>query len=93
MDKTALENIFQNHYIHSVIHFAGLKAVGESVKQPLSYYKNNLVSSLVLFEVMQQYAIKKLVFSSSATVMVFQKKHQLQKRHHDRRQILMEQLN
>jgi len=68
MDKAALENIFTNHNIQAVIHFAGLKAVGESVKKPLSYYRNNLISSLVLFEVMQQYAVKKLVFSSSATV-------------------------
>ncbi|WP_426272408.1 UDP-glucose 4-epimerase GalE [Exiguobacterium sp. R-17] len=68
MDKAALENIFTNHHIQAVIHFAGLKAVGESVEKPLSYYKNNLISSLVLFEVMQQYAVKKLVFSSSATV-------------------------
>ncbi|AOT01784.1 UDP-glucose 4-epimerase GalE [Exiguobacterium sp. U13-1] len=68
MDKVALENIFSNHHIQAVIHFAGLKAVGESVEQPLSYYKNNLISSIFLFEVMQQYNVKKLVFSSSATV-------------------------
>ncbi|MGL6103172.1 MAG: SDR family NAD(P)-dependent oxidoreductase, partial [Exiguobacterium acetylicum] len=51
MDKVALENIFSNHHIQAVIHFAGLKAVGESVEQPLSYYKNNLISSIFLFEV------------------------------------------
>lgn len=68
IDKNALEKIFKNHFIDSVIHFAGLKSVGESVAQPLSYYQNNLSSSLNLFEVMQQYNVKKLVFSSSATV-------------------------
>lgn len=68
MDKIALESIFSSHHIQAVIHFAGLKAVGESVDHPLSYYKNNLISSIVLFEVMQQYGVKKLVFSSSATV-------------------------
>lgn len=68
MDTAALENIFTQHQIQAVIHFAGLKAVGESVEQPLSYYKNNLISSLVLFEVMERHAVKKLVFSSSATV-------------------------
>lgn len=68
MNKSALLKIFTKHHIQAVIHFAGLKAVGESVEQPLSYYKNNLVSSLILFEVMRQYSVKKLVFSSSATV-------------------------
>ena len=68
MDKIALENIFSSHHIQAVVHFAGLKAVGESVEHPLSYYKNNLISSIVLFEVMQQHDVKKLIFSSSATV-------------------------
>lgn len=68
MDRSALENIFKQHQIKAVIHFAGLKAVGESVEKPLYYYKNNLISSLVLFEVMERNAVKKLVFSSSATV-------------------------
>lgn len=68
MDIMILEKIFGQHTIDAVIHFAGLKAVGESVVSPLSYYKNNLVSSLILFEVMNRHNVKKLVFSSSATV-------------------------
>lgn len=68
MDKNVLNEIFTKHSIDSVIHFAGLKAVGESVTQPLMYYQNNLISSLTLFEVMQRHNVKKLVFSSSATV-------------------------
>lgn len=68
MDKNVLDKIFTKHSIDSVIHFAGLKAVGESVKKPLMYYQNNLISSLTLFEVMQRHNVKKLVFSSSATV-------------------------
>ncbi len=67
-DESALERIFQNHAIDAVIHFAGLKAVGESVSRPLFYYQNNLISSLVLLEVMDRHDVKKLVFSSSATV-------------------------
>jgi UDP-glucose 4-epimerase len=67
-NRHALDQIFQQHHIDAVIHFAGLKAVGESVQKPLNYYDNNLTGSLVLFEVMQKYAVKKLVFSSSATV-------------------------
>lgn len=67
-DKNVLDQIFTKHSIDSVIHFAGLKAVGESVTQPLMYYQNNLISSLTLFETMQRYNVKKLVFSSSATV-------------------------
>lgn len=67
-DKTLLESIFKEHKIDAVIHFAGYKAVGESVKQPLKYYDNNLISTIHLLEVMEQYNCKKLVFSSSATV-------------------------
>ncbi len=67
-DRTALERLFEEFQFDSVIHFAGLKAVGESVQQPLRYYDNNIAGSLVLFETMQKYAVKKLVFSSSATV-------------------------
>ena len=67
-DKTALSDIFSTEKPDAVIHFAGLKAVGESVAKPVNYYDNNLVSSLVLLEVMQQHAVNKLVFSSSATV-------------------------
>ena len=67
-DKKALTKVFQKHEIHSVIHFAGYKAVGESVEKPLMYYQNNLDSTLVLCEVMSNFNVKNLVFSSSATV-------------------------
>ncbi|MBQ7037016.1 MAG: UDP-glucose 4-epimerase GalE [Clostridia bacterium] len=67
-DRNALIRIFEENDISSVIHFAGLKAVGESVAKPLSYYDNNLVSTLTLLEVMAEKNVKKLVFSSSATV-------------------------
>lgn len=67
-DKTTLRKIFDENEIECVIHFAGLKAVGESVAKPLQYYDNNLISSLVLCEVMAEKNVKKLVFSSSATV-------------------------
>ena len=67
-DKELLEKIFSDNDINSVIHFAGLKAVGESVEKPLLYYENNLVSTLTLCEVMNKFNVKKLVFSSSATV-------------------------
>jgi len=67
-NREALDQVFQEHAIDTVIHFAGLKAVGESVAQPLNYYDNNVVGSLALFETMQKHGVKKLVFSSSATV-------------------------
>lgn len=67
-DRDALDSIFNNHDIDAVIHFAGLKAVGESVARALYYYQNNLESTLTLLESMQKYDVKKLVFSSSATV-------------------------
>ncbi|MGZ5026413.1 MAG: UDP-glucose 4-epimerase GalE [Methylobacter sp.] len=67
-DKEALRSIFSTHKIDAVIHFAGLKAVGESVQQPLEYYDNNIVSTLVLCRVMAECGVFKLVFSSSATV-------------------------
>lgn len=67
-DKAALNKIFDENNIEGVIHFAGLKAVGESVQQPLRYYQNNLISTLTLCEVMSAHGCKKLVFSSSATV-------------------------
>ena len=67
-DKELLETIFKNNKIDVVIHFAGLKAVGESVKEPLMYYENNIGSTLTLCEVMNEFDVKKLVFSSSATV-------------------------
>lgn len=68
LNKDAVIEIFDNHDIDSVIHFAGYKAVGESVEKPLMYYNNNITSTLILCEVMHQYGIKNLVFSSSATV-------------------------
>lgn len=68
LDRTILDIIFSQHNIEAVIHFAGLKAVGESVEKPLMYYHNNVTGSVVLFEVMAKYGCKKLVFSSSATV-------------------------
>ena len=67
-DVSLLHNIFNSYDIDSVIHFAGYKAVGESVAQPLMYYQNNILSTLTLLEVMQQHNCHKLVFSSSATV-------------------------
>ena len=63
-----LREVFAHHAIHGVIHFAGLKAVGESVAKPLDYYRNNIDSTLALIEVMNEFKVKKLVFSSSATV-------------------------
>ncbi len=67
-DKKELRQVFKEYQIDAVIHFAGFKAVGESVKQPLKYYRNNLDSTLTLLEVMEEAGCKKLVFSSSATV-------------------------
>lgn len=68
LDKPALEEIFQQETIDAVIHFAGLKAVGESVTKPLEYYYNNISGSLILCDVMRSHHVKKLIFSSSATV-------------------------
>jgi len=67
-DKKALDKVFKKYKIDSVIHFAGLKAVGESVKNPLEYYDNNIVGTLKLLEIMKKNNCKKIVFSSSATV-------------------------
>ena len=67
-DSALLEQIFEKHEIEAVIHFAGLKAVGESVQKPLEYYDNNLGGTLALLECMQKYGCKRIVFSSSATV-------------------------
>jgi UDP-glucose 4-epimerase len=67
-DKESLEKIFKENEIDAVMHFAGLKAVGESVSLPLKYYRNNLDSTLTLLEVMQEFNCKNIVFSSSATV-------------------------
>ena len=67
-DKEAVEKVFEENSIESVIDFAALKAVGESVKNPLEYYMNNMVSFLVLLDIMKKNNVKNLVFSSSATV-------------------------
>lgn len=68
LDKAGMRTIFEENTIDSVIHFAGLKAVGESVAVPLKYYKNNIAGTVYLLEVMQEFGVKKIVFSSSATV-------------------------
>lgn len=68
LDRDALVDIFEKEKIDSVIHFAGLKAVGESVAKPLEYYHNNVTGTLVLCDVMRQFGVKSIVFSSSATV-------------------------
>jgi UDP-glucose 4-epimerase len=67
-DTSKLKELFSNYLIDSVIHFAGLKAVSESVEKPLEYYDNNVVGTLRLLEVMKEFNCKKIVFSSSATV-------------------------
>ncbi|MEJ1354044.1 MAG: UDP-glucose 4-epimerase GalE [Candidatus Sedimenticola sp. (ex Thyasira tokunagai)] len=68
LDRLALEDVFQAHQISAVIHFAGLKAVAESVKLPIKYYQNNISGTLTLLDVMSQAGCKDIVFSSSATV-------------------------
>ncbi len=68
LDRSAVESIFAENQIDAVIHFAGLKAVGESVDIPLRYYHNNVSGTLILCETMAKYNVKRLVFSSSATV-------------------------
>ncbi|RJG24772.1 UDP-glucose 4-epimerase GalE [Paenibacillus thiaminolyticus] len=67
-DRSLLKKIFDTHKLEAVIHFAGLKSVGESINNPLGYYGTNVGSTLVLCEVMREFGVKKLVFSSSATV-------------------------
>lgn len=67
-DKPQLDTLFAAEHFDAVIHFAGLKAVGESTEKPLSYYRNNIDSTLALLEVMDAHDVRKLVFSSSATV-------------------------
>jgi len=67
-DKELLRKVFKENKIDSVIHFAGYKAVGESVEKPLLYYRNNIDSTLTLLEVMEEYDCRKIIFSSSATV-------------------------
>lgn len=67
-DRALLNEIFEKEHIDAVIHFAGLKAVGESVEKPLEYFMNNVSGTLVLLDVMRQYQVKNIIFSSSATV-------------------------
>ncbi len=68
LDKEAMNEIFDKEDIDSVIHFAGLKAVGESVAKPLEYYHNNMTGTFNLCDVMRNHGVKKIIFSSSATV-------------------------
>lgn len=68
LDRDAMEKIFDEHDIDAIIHFAGFKAVGESVQKPLEYYHNNITGSLILCDVARNHGVKNLVFSSSATV-------------------------
>lgn len=68
LNKALLQKVFSDHSIDAVIHFAGLKAVGESVAKPLKYYENNVTGTLILCQVMAEFKVKNLVFSSSATV-------------------------
>lgn len=68
LNREDLEGVFKQNKVEAVIHFAGLKAVGESVRLPLRYYHNNITGTLVLSEIMQEYGVKRIVFSSSATV-------------------------
>ena len=68
LDREALNHIFSREKLDAVIHFAGLKAVGESVAKPLEYYYNNITGTLVLCDTMRKYGVKKIIFSSSATV-------------------------
>ncbi|WP_409290601.1 UDP-glucose 4-epimerase GalE [Peribacillus sp. SCS-37] len=68
LDRRGMERVFLEHDIEAVIHFAALKAVGESVSMPLQYYLNNITGTLILCELMKEHGVKKLVFSSSATV-------------------------
>ena len=68
LDREGLNKVFENEKIDSCIHFAGLKAVGESVQKPWEYYENNIAGTLVLVDVMRQHGVKNIIFSSSATV-------------------------
>ena len=68
LDRDAMEAIFSDHDVDAIIHFAGFKAVGESVQKPLEYYWNNIAGTLVLCDVARNHGVKNIVFSSSATV-------------------------
>ena len=67
-DPQILDQVFKKHDIYGVIHFAGLKAVGESVEKPIKYYDNNIAGSICLFDAMNRNNVKRIIFSSSATV-------------------------
>ena len=67
-DEALMDRVFSEHHIDWVIHFASLKAVGESVAKPIEYYDNNLNSTIVLLKAMRKHGVKKIIFSSSATV-------------------------
>lgn len=67
-DRDGLRKVFSENQVDAIIHFAAFKAVGESVKKPLQYYRNNLDSAMAMLEVMEEFGCKKFVFSSSATV-------------------------
>ncbi len=68
LDEAKLDEIFRDGHYDTVIHFAGLKAVGESVEKPLEYYHNNIAGTVYLLEAMKKYGVHEIVFSSSATV-------------------------
>ena len=68
LNEEALSKVFEENNIEAVINFAGYKAVGESVKEPLKYYKNNVSGAIILLETMEKYNVKKFIFSSSATI-------------------------
>ena len=68
LDREGLNRVFEKEKIDSCIHFAGLKAVGESVQKPWEYYENNIAGTLTLVDVMRQHGVKNIIFSSSATV-------------------------
>ena len=68
LDREALDQIFTKENVDAVIHFAGLKAVGESVRKPIEYYTNNIQGTLILTDVMRKHNVKNIIFSSSATV-------------------------
>ena len=68
LDQKSVENVFKNEHIEAVIHFAGLKVVGKSIENPIEYYQNNVTATLILCDIMKNYGVKDIVFSSSATV-------------------------
>jgi len=80
-DRELLQKIFKTHKIDAVIHFAGLKAVGESIQKPLQYYNNNVTGTIILLEEMQQGSVKTIIFSSSATVYGSPKKLPIKETH------------